>query len=111
MKKLEKIEVYICDCCGKKSLEGWSRMLQGCNYGSDGVEFEPKVLGDYCEDCIKYAQQNWDNMNTSGFVSERYDSYSDENFSSEVANMRLARKNEFKLNYGEFWEDFYVGTN
>lgn len=88
MKTEKLMTVYVCDCCGELMLNQPNKMLTGANYNSSGVSYEPKVMGDYCEMCLQYAQWDWDMNNKNGFVSDRYDPYDEKIHAEEIEKMK-----------------------
>ncbi len=92
MKIKKMMDVYVCDCCGKEMVYSPGKLLNGANYGSSGVTFEPKVFGDYCDTCLTFAQDDWDVSNTGGFVSERYDKVDEDTLVKEIEGIKLRKK-------------------
>lgn len=99
MKKVESIEVYTCDCCGAKSLYSWRKYLEGGTYNSTGAVYEPIVLGDYCDDCRVFAQDDWDLNGKEGFTSERYDVINKDMIEAEIEAMKLAKDKNDELEF------------
>lgn len=93
-KKIETLEIYICDCCGIKMITQPCKFIIGHNSNGNGVSYEPKVMGDYCRDCIEFAQDDWDLNNTSGFVHERYDPITEDDLKVEIEKMIEVSKRE-----------------
>lgn len=95
MEITKMMNVYVCDCCGKEMIDAPEKFLQGCNYKSGEVSYEPKVIGDYCTDCLIFAQSDWDNNNVNGFVSDRYDRFDSKVLEKEIEGIReLKNKND-----------------
>lgn len=98
--KVEKImTIYICDCCGKEMIDKPQQVLSGSNYGSNGVSYEPKVMGDYCYSCLEFAQDDWDLNNKDGFVSERYDSYDENIHQKEIECIKALKTDSNYLDW------------
>ncbi len=95
MKQTENVEIYYCDCCGERMFTQPPKMLKGCNRNSKGVCYEPKVMGDYCGECLQIAQDDWDLNNKNGFVSERYDSYDKAIHNNEISEMQKHDKGNY----------------
>jgi len=104
MKKKELLEIYICDCCGKKMIDQPSYLLEGCNRGSSGVTFEPSVMGDYCDSCLEFAQDDWDINNKDGFISEKNDKFDEDIWKKEVELMKNAKyEYDEDIEYGRLY--------
>jgi len=95
MKTEKLMTIYICDCCGKEMLEEPDKMLTGCRYDSHGdVCYEPKLMGDYCEDCLSLAQEYQDSYGSRSIIGDRYDPY-DENVHEREATVIKEVKDEY----------------
>jgi hypothetical protein len=49
-------------------------------------------MGDYCEECIIFAQKDWDDNNVRGFVGDRYDPITEDALLKEIAGMKKLKK-------------------
>lgn len=89
-------EVYVCDCCNVEFEEAIGVMgtMYGEICGSYGVVFEPKVFGDYCEDCMKLVQNNWNKFGRAGICHDRYDTQiTDKELEEEIQVVKDMRDN------------------
>ena len=100
MKTEKLMTIYICDCCGKEMLEEPDKMLTGCRYDQYGdVSYEPKVMGDYCEDCLSLAQEHQNSHGSHSIIGDRYDRYDENVHEREVTIIKGMKDKRDEYDY------------